>query len=139
MIKDKDLVYICSPLSASTRLQIQENMKKAEIYSKIISDHFGCRAVAPHSFLPYYLDDMNPEERKVGLDFGLSLLRISKAIIVCGNRISSGMESEIELAKELKIPGFMLLESKKSFCIVEITQKERILHGMQVCKNNIQQ
>ena len=89
-----DLVYICSPLSAPTKEGIRKNMEKAAYYAGLVSGVTGCRAIAPHSFLPEYLDDDIPEEREAGLAFGLSVLRLSKAIIVCGSRISSGMRSD---------------------------------------------
>lgn len=100
-----DLVYICSPLSAPTKEGIRQNMERAAHYACLVSGTFGCRAIAPHSFLPEYLDDNIPEEREAGLAFGLSVLRLSKAIIVCGSRISSGMRGEIKMAGELNIPA----------------------------------
>jgi hypothetical protein len=106
----KDLVYICSPLSAPTEDGVRENMGKAMEYARIVSGHYRCRAIAPHGFLPEYLDDTVPEERQVGLKFGLSILRVCKSIVVCGNRISSGMAGEIRKAKELGIPVYALVE-----------------------------
>ena len=96
-MKKNDIVYICSPLSAPTKEGIRQNMEKAAHYARLVSGAFGCRAIAPHSFLPDYLDDNIPEEREAGLAFGLSILRLSKAIIVCGSRISSGTVSYTHL------------------------------------------
>ena len=131
-----DLVYICSPLSAPTKEGIRQNMEKAAHYARLVSGTFGCRAIAPHSFLPEYLDDNIPEEREAGLAFGLSVLRLSKAIIVCGSRISSGMRGEIRLAGELDIPAYALIEYEGRIALAEITQEERT-DEMQVCKRNI--
>ena len=131
-----DLVYICSPLSAPTKEGIRKNMEKAAYYAGLVSGVTGCRAIAPHSFLPEYLDDDIPEEREAGLAFGLSVLRLSKAIIVCGSRISSGMRGEIRLAGELDIPAYALIEYKDRIALAEITQEERT-DEMQVCKRNI--
>ena len=131
-----DLVYICSPLSAPTKEGIRENMEKAAYYAGLVSGVTGCRAIAPHSFLPEYLDDDIPEEREAGLAFGLSVLRLSKAIIVCGSRISSGMRGEIRLAGELDIPAYALLEGTGGAAIVRIMQEVRT-DEMQVCKRNI--
>lgn len=124
MILKNNLVYICSPLSAPTEAEIKENMRKAARYTRIVSGHFGCRAIAPHSFLPEYLDDRIPEERQAALDFGLSILQISKAVVVCGNKISSGMAGEIKKAKELEIPCYILLEYSCGLVIVKMIQKE---------------
>ena len=131
-----DIVYICSPLSASTKEGIRQNMEKAAHYARLVSGTFGCRTIAPHSFLPEYLDDNIPEEREAGLAFGLSMLRLSKAIIVCGSRISSGMRGEIRLAGELDIPAYALIEYEGRIALAEITQEERT-DEMQVCKRNI--
>lgn len=133
-----DLVYICSPLSAPTKEGIRQNMEKAAHYARLVSGTFGCRAIAPHSFLPEYLDDDIPEEREAGLAFGLSVLRLSKAIIVCGSRISSGMRGEIRLAGELDIPAYALVESAGGIALAKITQEERT-DEMQICKRNISQ
>lgn len=103
MNKD-DLIYVCSPLSAPTAEGIRENMKNAAHYARITAQVFHCRAIAPHSFLPRFLDDRIPEERELALSFGLSVLRLCKAMVICGNHISRGMKQEIRLARELNIP-----------------------------------
>ena len=132
----KDIVYICSPLSAPTKEGIRQNMEKAAHYARLVSGTFGCRAIAPHSFLPEYLDDNIPEEREAALAFGLSILKLSKAVIVCGNRISSGMRGEIKMAGELDIPAYALVESTSGITLAKIMQEART-NEMQVCKRNI--
>ena len=57
------LTYVCSPLSAPTRAEIMVNAQRARTYMAMCEREFGCRAVAPHAYLPYLLDDFNPEER----------------------------------------------------------------------------
>lgn len=135
-MKKNDLVYICSPLSAPTEQGIRKNMEKAAYYAGLISGVTGCRAIAPHSFLPEYLDDNIPEEREAALAFGLSILKLSKAVIVCGNRISSGMRGEIKMAGELDIPAYALVESASGITLAKIMQEART-NEMQVCKRNI--
>ncbi|MCM1305295.1 MAG: nucleoside 2-deoxyribosyltransferase [Lachnospiraceae bacterium] len=134
-MEKSDIVYICSPLSAPTKEGIRQNMEKAADYARLVSNIFGCRAIAPHSFLPEYLDDDIPEEREIGLAFGLSLLRLSKAVIVCGDRISSGMRGEIRTAGDLHIPVYALTGQEGGNTFAKITQEERI-NEMQVCKGN---
>lgn len=131
-----DLVYICSPLSAPTKEGVRQNMEKAAYYAGLVSGVTGCRAIAPHSFLPEYLDDNIPAEREVALAFGLSVLRLSKAIIVCGSRISSGMRGEIKMAGELNIPAYVLIEHAGEAAMAKITQEERT-DEVQICKRNI--
>lgn len=125
MIKKNELVYICSPLSAPTERQIRENMKKASGYAEMIARQFHCRAIAPHSFLPAYMDDRIPEEREICLAFGLSVLKLCKAVIVCGNRISSGMEAEIKTAGECDIPVYSFWEGPDGIVLIKIEGKEK--------------
>lgn len=101
--KKKDLVYVCSPLGADTAEKVRLNMIKAGEQMKVVSEIYNCRAIAPHAILPEYLDDQNPEERALGLKFGLDLLKLCKFMVVCGDVISDGMRREIEVAKELGI------------------------------------
>lgn len=75
-----------------------------------------------HSFLPEYLNDSIPEEREIGFAFGLSVLRLSRAVIVCGSRISSGMQGEIKMAGELGIPAYALLEQEGGAMLAEIME-----------------
>lgn len=90
------LTYVCSPLSAPTRAEITVNSQRARTYMAMCEREFGCRAVAPHAYLPYLLDDSNPEERALALSFGASLLALCDRLVIYGDRISSGMKEEIE-------------------------------------------
>lgn len=46
------LTYVCSPLSAPTRAEIMVNAQRARTYMAMCEREFGCRAVAPHAYLP---------------------------------------------------------------------------------------
>ncbi|RHU67152.1 hypothetical protein DXC62_11785 [Ruminococcaceae bacterium TF06-43] len=98
------LTYVCSPLSAPTQAEIMVNAQRARTYMAMCEREFGCRAVAPHAYLPYLLDDSNPEERALALSFGVSLLALCDRLVIYGDRISSGMKEEIRRARELGIP-----------------------------------
>lgn len=116
----EDLVYICSPLSAPKRSDMKHNMIQAGVYARMVAAYWGCRAIAPHSFLPDYVDDTIPQEREIALEFGLSILKICKALVICGDVISSGMQGEIWRAKELGIPIYQMIETGISgFILVE--------------------
>lgn len=131
-LSQNDCVYICSPLSAPDSRGIEKNMANAIRYCGIVSRTLRCRTIAPHGFLPLYLDDNVPEERKVALEFGLSVLSICKAMVVCGGRISSGMRGEIEHAEKLGIPVFYLIEGESGTGIVRKTKgKEAKFFEMQ--------
>lgn len=99
----KELVYICSPLGADTPEKVRLNMLKAREQMEVVSEVYNCRAIAPHAILPEYLDEQSPEERALGLKFGLDLLKICKLMVVCGDVISDGMRHEIETAEKLGI------------------------------------
>lgn len=98
------LTYVCSPLSAPSRAEMLANAAKACTYMAWAEKEFGDRAVAPHAYLPYLLDDRVPEERQLALDFGLKLLAMCSRIVVYGERISAGMKGEISQAISLGIP-----------------------------------
>lgn len=136
MIKKNELVYICSPLSAPTEQQMRANMKKASEYAKLVVRQFHCRAIAPHSFLPAYLDDRIPEEREICLAFGIFVLKLCRAVIVCGNRISSGMEGEIRTARECSIPVYSLWERPDGFALAREEERRR-KDEVQICAENI--
>jgi hypothetical protein len=100
------MIYVCSRLSAPTTEEMEQNMLKARMYCEIVTSKTGERAFAPHSFLPAYVDDTNPAERAIALEFGRRMLTICEEVIVvlAGLEPSIGMKGEIELAKELNIP-----------------------------------
>lgn len=97
------LTYVCSPLSAPTRAEMLANAAKASTYMMKAEQEFGNRAVAPHAYLPFLLDDTAPEERALALEFGQKLLAMCTRLVVYGDRISSGMSAEIMKAEELGI------------------------------------
>lgn len=98
------LVYICSPLRGA----IEENIKKAHRYCEYAA---GCDVIplAPHTIFTAYLQDTIPEQRVQGLKMGLELLKRCDEIWVCGDKISQGMQGEIDLATKLHIPTIYVL------------------------------
>lgn len=95
----KPLVYICSPF----RGMVKQNLVRVSRYCRFAS---MCDAIpiAPHLYLTRFLDDDDDSERQLGLDMGLELLEYCSAMWVFGDRISSGMNTELDLARKLKIP-----------------------------------
>ena len=98
------LTYVCSPLSAPTRAEMLANAAKANSYMVLAEKEFGGRAVAPHAYLPYLLDDRVPAERALALEFGKKLLAMCARVVVYGARVSEGMKGEIALAEGMGIP-----------------------------------
>lgn len=126
-MKEFKKVYICSPLLSPTRKGIEENMVKAREYMEIVSTMLNCKAVAPHAFLPRFLDDRDPVERKLGLEFGLRFLSTCDALIVCGDRITKGMSDEIAKAIELGIPVYILHGDPRQSCGIGGCEVSRLL------------
>jgi len=97
-------IYICSPLRGADWAEIQRNMLAARFYMYLIWMYDQQIARAPHAYLPLFFCDDNPEERSDAIAIGLSLVAGSKALYVCGNRITEGMRNEIIQALYCKIP-----------------------------------
>lgn len=66
---------------------------------RVIED--GCMPIASHLLYPQMLDDNNPDEREMGLMFGLALLAVCDEVWVFGE-VSAGVAREVAEAKRLK-------------------------------------
>jgi hypothetical protein len=93
------LVYIASPYAGD----IEHNTAMAEQYCRYAAEQ-GVIPFAPHLLFTRFLDDMKPEERKLGCGMGLEMLEKCDELWVCGQRISSGMAAEIEHAGRIGLP-----------------------------------
>lgn len=91
----RPIVYICSPFAGD----VQKNIESARRYSRF-AVVMGCIPIAPHLLFPQFLDDNDPDERKLGLFFGNVLMSKCTEVWVFGDYISSGMRSEINLARQ---------------------------------------
>jgi hypothetical protein len=94
------LGYVASPLNASSEKKIKKNMKKARAYESVLNILTGVRNRAIQGYVPSVLNDKNPEERQMGLDLGIKMLKMSDAIILCGTKITDGMAAELKVALE---------------------------------------
>jgi len=97
-MQNKPIVYVCSPL----RGDIKRNINKAKGYSRFVYAE-GCIPLAPHIMFTQFLDDEDEDERKAGIEMGLKLLSVCDEIWVFGEKLSEGMNTEIEIAKKLGI------------------------------------
>ena len=120
----KKRAYICSPLSAEDDTDFLRNMHAARAYMYYASEKMGMYARAPHAYLPMLLCDKLPSERALALSFGLSLLENSEVILICGNRLSSGMKGEIAYAVLFQMPMMVFDEG-----LYHEVQKEITKHG----------
>jgi len=96
---EKKIVFICSPYKDD----IEVNTARAKRYGRFAVTK-KVVPIIPHLMYPRFLNEDSPDERAMGLEMGLVLLSNCHEIWVFGNRISRGMEIEIEKAKEIKIP-----------------------------------
>jgi len=97
-----NMVYICSPYSG----EIGKNVKSTKRYCTFAVRH-GVVPVAAHLLFPQFLDDAKEAERRLGLDFAITLLdRCDEIWVFCAanHEVSQGMALEIAYAEKYKIP-----------------------------------
>mgnify|MGYP001051165719 CR=1 FL=1 len=90
----RPIVYICSPYAGD----IEKNVNAARRYSRFAVEK-GFIPVAPHLLFPQFMDDTDPQERKLGLFFGNALMSKCSEVWVFGSTISPGMQVEIKRAR----------------------------------------
>lgn len=90
-------VYICSPLGGN----VSANIENAKRYAQYALE-CGMAPVIPH-FYALVLNDEIPDERKLGMQAGLSLLWVCDEVWVFGDEITEGMKKEIIFAEKLNI------------------------------------
>lgn len=105
------LVYICSPF----RNNPTANTKAARQYCRMAYEA-GEIPVAPHLYLPQFLDDDKEAERALALRLGLRLLDHCAEVWVFGENITEGMRGEIAHAEKLGkvIKHFPAAKTRKS-------------------------
>ena len=94
--KNRRKVYVASKYAGDAAA----NVAAAITYCRRVIDE-GYMPVASHLLYPQILNDNIPEERELGLMFGLALLRTCDEMWVFGS-VTSGVAREIEEAKRLK-------------------------------------
>ena len=116
--------YICSPLHAQTREGIRSNMDMAKHYCQTLEQAFGCRAIAPHAYLPEFLDDWIPRERPLAMLEGQLLMGWGAGVSVCRGVSSEGMADEIAKAREFGLTVYHFTETENGILIAFYGQKE---------------
>lgn len=94
--KNRKKIYVASKYAGD----VDTNVALAITYCRRVIDE-GYMPIASHLLYPQILNDNIPEERELGLMFGLALLRTSDEMWVFGS-VTSGVAREIEEAKRLK-------------------------------------
>ena len=113
------------------------NMGLAKAYLDTIREVFYCRTYASHAYLPLMLDDTIPEERKLALSIGKQLLDFCDVLIICGGRISSGMEGEIRYAHDTGKEVYWLEGGRDPFQLRKIKNWKEIEYAVQIPENHI--
>ena len=93
------LVFVSSPYAGG----IKANGKRAQRYCRFAYTQ-GVVPIAPHLLYPQFLDECIIEERQAGIRLGIELLQRSDELWVFGDYLSKGMEVELRVAQELKLP-----------------------------------
>lgn len=118
------VVYIAHPISGD----IEGNLEKIrQIVREINLTEPRVIPFAPYWIDCHALDDTAPEERERGIKNDVAWLKsgVVTEMRLYGDRISSGMAHEIELAYEEGIPVFPFSEgTKRDFETIELFEDE---------------
>jgi hypothetical protein len=95
----KKIVFICSPFAGDLEL----NTIRARRYGRFAVTK-NVVPIIPHLMYPQFLEENDPEERKLGMQMGLELLSKCQELWAFGNQLSTGMAVEVKKAKQWKIP-----------------------------------
>lgn len=94
--RNRRKIYVASQYAGD----VNANVMAAISYCRRVINE-GYMPVASHLLYPQILNDNDPDERELGLMFGLALLRDCDEVWVFGT-VSQGVAREIEEAKRLK-------------------------------------
>lgn len=94
------LIYVSSPYSEGRR---KENIKYAKDACRFVVDS-GHAFFASHLLYPQIMKKSEPEEQKLGMEMGMSMLSKCDELWSFGVVITEGMRKEIEEANRLGIP-----------------------------------
>ena len=91
----RPLVYVASPYAGET----EDNISRAKGYCRFAVSK-GVIPLAPHLLYPQFMDDDDEDQRILGLRFAIALLCRCDELWVFGEKVSAGMEKEIEKAEK---------------------------------------
>ena len=89
------VVFVCSPYGGK-----QSNIDKAINYCAMEIE-LGNVPYAPHVFFPQILDEET--DRQLCIDMGIEILERVDEVHVWGNKVTAGMQMEIEAAESMGI------------------------------------
>lgn len=102
-IKSCSWLYICHSFRGKNDKEIEENINNACEYAKKY-EKLGYTPIIPHilSLAIFGAHNDGDDDKKV-VKYDMNLLSRCDVMIVCGNKISKGMEAEIEFCKNSNI------------------------------------
>ena len=92
-IRTRPKVYIVSRYAGD----VKTNVKNARRYCRFAVAKMK-NPLASHLLYPQFLDDNKEQEREIGLQYGLALLKICNEVWCFGTEKSEGMEKELAAA-----------------------------------------
>ena len=92
--KAREVVYVCSPYAGA----IDVNVTRARCYSRFVLTQRKI-PITPHLLYPQFMDDNNPNERKIALSINKVLIGRCEELWVFGSKLSEGMQFEINYAR----------------------------------------
>ena len=95
----RPLVFICSPFAGD----MEKNTERTRGYCRFAVEQ-NAIPLAPHLLYPQFMDEHDPDSRKLGLFFGRVLLGKCQELWVFGDKVSEGMSYEIRKAQKHNIP-----------------------------------
>lgn len=102
------LIYVCSRLKSDETHSLEFHIAVTETICRGIVRNFKGEylPVAPHLYLPHFMNDNNVDERQMACSIGIELLKkcCEMKVIVVDGIISEGMLAEIYAAQQEGIP-----------------------------------
>ena len=94
-----EIVFVCSPFKNNPN-----SIRMTKQYCRKLALE-GDLPVAPHLYLPQFLNDADRKERDIGMKYGRRLMTLCTRIDVLEDEgISDGMKGDIEWAEMLDLP-----------------------------------
>lgn len=110
----RPLAYITAPWSGNET----ENTASAARYCRAVYEA-GYSPICPTLFQNSFLKKVIAQEHQDGRDMANELLRRSRILVVCGSEVTDDVQSDIALAKHLRIAatsleGILTVDGKHS-------------------------
>lgn len=122
-MKLRPLVYVMAPFRAPTAIEREANIHWAKMAGVQIAAIGAC-PVVPHANVAYYYDSFDESEM---MNICFSLLSVCAAVMVVSTeRLTTGMQQEIEFCKTQGIPVFYSLSQLREHLYIQSVLKEKL-------------